>query len=438
MVKIAIIGGTGRFGRLFARLFMEEGHQVTITGRTVSRGKRVAKEIGVEYSQDNRAAAREADVVIISVYIENTTEAIEEVAPHVRPGCLLMDLTSVKVEPVDAMVEHAQEGVDIIGTHPMFGPRVSSMEGLVFIVTPVRGEKWKTWLLEFLEEKKAKVYETTPEEHDMIMSVVQGLTHFTYIAVASTLKELDIDVKLSRQFASPIYGLMLDLIARIVGQSPQLYASIQTHNPLSVNVHEAFIKEAERLKRAVAEKDLDTFKKIMIDAARHMGDLDSAMGRSDKAILALTEELKKLRESVGKEVALRHIYSNVVHVGAVERVDHESVTLQMRGKEMVLKLSNVELLDDEFLRRWRIENLPPKSKSQDFSALFPKDADGDVIARVLSNSIEGIVEARVIDIYEGEQVPKGQKSITFRVDAVEVSAFAEVPALILGIGGRIR
>ncbi len=411
---------------------------MTITGRSVSKGEGVASELGVEYTRDNRTAAREADVVIISVYIENTVEVIEEVAPHVRPGCLLMDLTSVKIEPVKAMLDHAREGVEVIGTHPMFGPRVGSMEGLVFILTPVRGERWKPWLLDFLEKKRAKVYETTPEEHDRIMSVVQGLTHFTYIAVASTLKELDVDVKESRQFASPIYGLMLDLIARIVGQSPGLYASIQTHNPLSVKVHETFIREAERLKRAVASKDAETFKRIMIDAARHMGDLDSAMGRSDKAILALTEEFQRLTESVGKEVALRHIYSNTIHVGTVEKVDPDSVVLKVRSRETVLKLSNVELLGDEMLKKWRLENLPPKSKSRDFSALFPRGAEGDVIASVIMGSIDEVVGTRVIDVYQGEQIPQDKKSITIRVDVSDPSAFEEVQALILGLGGRIR
>jgi len=336
------------------------------------------------------------------------------------------------------MLENAPEGVDVIGTHPMFGPRVASLDGLVFIVTPARGGKWLPWLLEFLKAGGAKVFETTPEEHDEIMSVVQGLTHFTYIAVASTLRELGVDVRQSREFASPIYGLMLDLIARIVGQSPQLYASIQTHNPLSVRVHETFIREAEKLKQAVAEKDEERFKKIMIEAAKHMGDLDSAMGRSDKAILALTEEFKRLKGSVGKEVALRHIYSGAVHVGTVVEVTPDYATLETRGRHVRLKLSNVELLEEKFLQQWHLENLPRKSKSRDFSALFPREAEGGVIASLLERSIPGVVSARVIDVYEAEHLPEGKKSITFRVDVADPSAFEEVTDTIQGLGARLR
>ena len=129
MVKIAIIGGSGEFGRVFARLFKEDGHEVVITGRDVPKGERVAGELGVEFSDDNIGAAKKADVVIISVYIDNTLEVIKGVAPHVRPGSLLMDFTSVKIEPCEAMEKHADKKVEIIGTHPMFGPRVASLEG---------------------------------------------------------------------------------------------------------------------------------------------------------------------------------------------------------------------------------------------------------------------------------------------------------------------
>jgi prephenate dehydrogenase len=435
-MRIAIIGGSGEFGRVFARLFKKDGYEVVITGRDVAKGERVAREIGVEFTDDNVKAARESDVVIISVYIENTLDVIREVAPHVRPGCLLMDFTSVKEEPCRAMEEHASEGVEIIGTHPMFGPRITSLEGQSFILTPIRAEKWQGFITDFLEKHKAKIYVTTPEEHDRIMSVVQGLTHFAYISIASTLKELGIDVRYSKKFASPIYGLMLDLIARIVGQSPQLYASIQMHNPKVGDVHKAFIDQAENLKEIVAKKDIKAFTKVMAESARHIGDIDASMGRSDKAILALTEELKRLSEARGREVALRHIYSGVIHVGKVKEVDPEKVVITTQaGTEVNLKLSNVELLNQVEVKKWKLENLPRMKR--DFSVILPEEANEETVRKVVEASEEGIVSCSVIDVYRGEQIPKGKKSITLRVEAIEFD-FHRVEALLQGIGGTLR
>lgn len=435
-MRIAIIGGSGEFGRIFARLFKKEGHDVIITGRDAAKGEKIAKELDVRFTNDNVKAAEESDVVIISVYIENTVEVIRQVAPHVRSGCLLMDLTSVKVEPCRAMKKFAKRNVEIIGTHPMFGPRVTSIEGLTFILTPIRTKKWDKFLLDFLKNQKAKVFITTPEEHDRIMGVVQGLTHFAYIAAASTLREMNIDVRYSKNFASPIYELMLDLIARIVGQSPQLYASIQMHNPVVKKVHSTFIRQAQILRDIVAKKDTAAFAKIMTNAARHIGDIDASMGRSDKAILALTGELKKLGESVGEEVALKHIYSGVVHVGRVKSISADSVILLTpSGKEVAVKLSNIELLGSDFLREWKAKNLPRVRR--DFSALLPENADEEIIKKIIETCDERIISCSIIDTYKGKQVPQGRKSITIRVEASDFD-FEKVKKIIEGIGGTLR
>jgi prephenate dehydrogenase len=438
-MRIAIIGGSGEFGRLFARLFRDEGHEVLITGRNPEKGAEVARELGVRFLGDNREAAAWSEVTVISVFIENTVEVIREVAPHLSPGSLLMDVTSVKVEPCRAMAEAAPEGVEIIGTHPMFGPRVRSIEGLTFILTPIRAERWEKFLLDFLERHKARVVITTPEEHDRIMSLVQGLTHFTYIATAATLEELEVDVPYSRKFASPIYELMLDLIARIVGQSPRLYASIQMHNPLVGRVHEAFLRQTETLKRIIEEKDVEAFRRVMISSARRMGDIDAAMGRSDKAIMALSGELKRLIRAKGKEVALRHIYSNALHVGRVEEVDPETVTIRTpRGKRIDLKLSNVELQNEETLQTWKVQNLPHFRR--DFSYLFPMEAEAEVLKEVLESLDERILGVTLLDVYRGEQVPEGKKSVTLRVEAIDFQRedFERIESVLKGLGGLPR
>jgi len=437
-VKVAIIGGTGEFGGLFARFFKDAGHEVVITGRNERKGTRAAGTFGVEFTSDNKEASSKADAVFVSVPIETTVEVIKEVAPFVREGCLLADFTSVKVEPCAAMQKHAGKGVEVVGMHPMFGPRIPSLEGQTVILTPVRSKKWLELLEGFLSKRGARVFISTPEEHDRTMGAVQVLTHFAYITGAAAIKELGVDVKQSRNFASPVYELMLDLIARIVGQNPHLYAAIQMHNPYTAEVHETFIREAERLKEAVREKDVETFTFIMAEAAKSIGDVDAAMGKSDKAIAALTEELKELKTSIGREVALRHIYSNAVHVGTLKEVNPEEVLIERPGRKTKLKLSNVELLDDAGTWVWKAENLPKKRR--DFSVLVLEEADEKTIANIVKTSDRRITSCEVLDVYTGSGIPADRKSVTLRVEAVEFEAgdFERVVKLLKGIGGRLR
>ncbi len=440
MKKIAIIGGSGEFGRVFAKIFKEQGFYVTITDVDFEKAKRAAKELGVDV-KSNAEATKESDIVIISVSINKTVDAIKEVAPLVREGSLLMDFTSVKLEPCRAMEKYASKGVEIIGLHPMFGPRITSLEGQVFVVTPVRPKNieesnwWRSFLKPFLEKNRARYIITTPEEHDRIMSVVQALTHFVYISVASTLKELNFNVKESRKYASPIYELMIDLIARIVGQNPWLYAYIQMLNPYTKEVHEVFLKKVKELREIVSKGEVERFVKIMGSAAKHMGDISTSMGRSDKAILALNQELKKLSNSIGKEVALKHIYSNKVHIGIVESVNPEFVVLKSKKGKINLKISNVELLDEDELFKIKSRILPKEVR--DYSILIPEGADENYIANLIKNIDKRIVECRVVDIYRGEQIPEGYKSVTFRIKAFEFD-FKKIDKFIRALGYRIR
>ena len=82
-MKIAIIGGKGQMGKMFAEAFKKKGCEVILTGR---RG-------------NNIDAAKKADIIIVSVPIRETVKVIEEIASHIKEDALLTDFTSIKVKP---------------------------------------------------------------------------------------------------------------------------------------------------------------------------------------------------------------------------------------------------------------------------------------------------------------------------------------------------
>jgi prephenate dehydrogenase len=43
-------------------------------------------------------------------------------APALRPGQLIIDTCSVKERPLEWMLEELPDHVQIVGTHPLFGP----------------------------------------------------------------------------------------------------------------------------------------------------------------------------------------------------------------------------------------------------------------------------------------------------------------------------
>ncbi len=75
-----------------------------------------------------------------------------------------MDLSSLKKEPMAEMLSSSSS--EVVGLHPLFGPRVRSLKGKAVALCQGRGSRWKDWLKGFLESKGAEVVELEPEEHD--------------------------------------------------------------------------------------------------------------------------------------------------------------------------------------------------------------------------------------------------------------------------------
>jgi prephenate dehydrogenase len=437
--RATVIGGYGGMGRIFASLLKSEGCSVVISGPTESKGLKAASELGVEYVKGNAEASSGADIIVITVPIAATADTIAEVAPHVKAGGLLMDLTSVKGWPCELMAKHSGADTEVIGTHPVFGPRVGSLDGQVIVLTPVRGAKWLPWLKGVLQKHNARVIESTPDEHDEVMAVVQGLTHFTYISVGKTLKDVGFDVKRSRQFSSPIYDLMLDMVGRIIGQDPHLYAEIQMQNPKVTAMHEAYLGAAGKLSEAVRNKDEPGFVSMMAEAARHFGDTERSMGRSDKAIESLVGELKLLKESIGREICLRHMYSGAVHIGVVESVTAEEVVLSSLGKTNRLKLSNLRVLSGPEKREFKRQKYGTTSK--DYSVVLSESADEGFLCGLLKDSEGYVASAGVKDVYVGGKIASGLKSVCFSVEMLKDdvrSNEAAVSEFFRRIGGRLR
>ena len=292
MVSILILGGTGQTGSWFARYFKEKGFDVAIWGP--SGRVEVAERLGVRYAREMMAEVERSDIILVSVLIEKTVEMIRQVAPHMHPGSLIMDVTSIKSEPVKAMTTYTPKGVEVLGTHPMFGPTMPNLRGQTIIFTPAEGRtgNWLSVIQSLFQSDGAHVETLDAEEHDQIMAVVQALTHFAYIGIGAALHALDFDVQRSRRFMSPVYEIMIDFVGRILDQDPELYASIQ-RNPKAAAVRQTFIAECMRLSEKADAGDNEGFKQIMAEAARHYGETHEALIRSDRVINSRIREKEK-------------------------------------------------------------------------------------------------------------------------------------------------
>ncbi len=237
--EIGIIGGTGGIGRWFADFFKREGYTVHVSGRKTG--------------MDVPAMAGKCDVVIVSVPIGVTCKVIKEVGPHMREKTLLMDLTSLKEEPVRTMLQYSVS--EVIGMHPLFGPDVDSLAGLNVVLCPARTKRWIAWLTGALKENGAHVVQSTPEKHDRMMAIVQGLNHLNTLTMGMVLNATGTDLLELKDFATPLFKTKIDILKRIFGNNPRLYAEIITSNPAIDPIIDIYEKTLSELKGLVKEKD---------------------------------------------------------------------------------------------------------------------------------------------------------------------------------------
>jgi prephenate dehydrogenase len=268
-MKAGIIGGTGKMGRLFVPIFERAGYEVLVSGRSTAL--------------TNTQLAERCDIVIVSVPIHDTVRVIGEIAPVMSKEQLLCDFTSLKVLPVAAMLESE---ASVIGLHPLFGPTVPSLRHQTIIVCPARApEETINSLVSLFTREGAHCTVATPEHHDRMMAVVQGLTHFVTLCMADSVRRLGLDIETTLAFTSPVYQIELSLVGRLLSQDPSLYADIFQQNPYVPDVLSVCTSSAGDLVDIVNSKDAEQFREFFQRNSRHLGKYcDEGMKTTDALI----------------------------------------------------------------------------------------------------------------------------------------------------------
>lgn len=227
---LAIIG-FGDFARLMVR------HLSPYFDVMVSSRHEITDKKGLDFTTVDVETALKQNIIIPSMPSQFLEEFFVTNYDFINPDALVVDVCSVKTQPVEVLRRVLPETVKILATHPLFGP-VSAKNGLHgqrIMVYPVRLSdssfgKIKHFLGETL---KLEIIEASPEKHDEMMAYAQGLSH--YIGRAMQLMDIP-DSKL----ATKAYNDLLDM-KRVQGNdSNELFDSILFENPYALEVNKKF------------------------------------------------------------------------------------------------------------------------------------------------------------------------------------------------------
>ena len=270
--------GCGLMGASFALALQDKGLVQRVVGFSPSEGTREkALQRGVIHQAVNSAAeaVQGADLVLLAVPVSRTAECLRDIAPHLQPGCLLMDVGSTKTDVVAAA--RAALGSHIgsfLPAHPIAGKAqagVDHAEGTLYqdralILTPLPSNTASQ-----IEQATAlwqaigsRVHLMTPEAHDQTFAAVSHVPHLLAFAqINGLLRQPEGEAFL--KLAGPGFRDF----SRIAAGDPTIWRDILSANRQEVLAQLAYFQAAlSELEKSIENNELEALQRLISQASK--------------------------------------------------------------------------------------------------------------------------------------------------------------------------
>ncbi len=197
--RIGIIGLGLIGGSLALKLAMQGFKIIGID----SNLKQIPTEHPFEIVSDKFEDLKACDFIFVCTPLRLISKTIEQIQTHLKPGCIVTDVGSVKTIICQAASKYMRPDCFFVGGHPMAGTEKSGFENAVPEVFNKR-----TWVLmkgdfpgkvdlkELIAFTGAEVLEAEPAEHDKAAALISHLPLLLSIKLLNTLQNhRDLPVK---------------------------------------------------------------------------------------------------------------------------------------------------------------------------------------------------------------------------------------------------
>ncbi|MDP2740757.1 MAG: prephenate/arogenate dehydrogenase family protein [Pseudorhodobacter sp.] len=265
--RVALIG-LGLIASSMAHAMRAQGLVGEIVGYARTKATRaVALEIGIcdRVCDSAAAAVAGADLVVLAVPIGAMAALAAEIAPHLKPGCTVTDVGSVKQAVIAAVAPLIPAGVHFIPGHPLAGtehsgPRsgfASLFHNRWWLLTPdpATDRAAVARLRHLCETMGANVDEMDPAHHDLVLAVTSHAPHliaYTMVGVADDLRRVT-DSEVIRYSAAGFRDF-----TRIAASDPTMWRDVFLNNKeATLEILGRFTEELFALQRAIRLGDGD-------------------------------------------------------------------------------------------------------------------------------------------------------------------------------------
>ena len=226
-----------------------------------SETRETARRIGLCDSICDTAAeaVAEADLVILAVPVGAMASVAQEIAPHLKPGCTVTDVGSVKRHVIDAVAPHLPETVQFVAGHPLAGTEHSGPESgfdtlfdnrwTLLVPTETASARSIADLRTYWEALGANVEEMDADHHDLVLAVTSPAPHliaYTMVGVADDLRRVT-DSEVIKYSAAGFRDF-----TRIAASDPTMWRDVfLTNKDATLEILGRFTDELFALQRAI-------------------------------------------------------------------------------------------------------------------------------------------------------------------------------------------
>lgn len=282
MFNQVTIVGCGLLGGSFALALRRAGFTGRITACGGKRSPQLAVERGVADALEesfDRGAVCEADLIYLAAPIGGIIDFLKTRGAQIKPGALVTDAGSTKVEICRTARAALPASVHFIGAHPMAGSENTGVEyaradlfdraTYALVQAPETDETVFAQFKALVAAIGARPLVVAAEAHDAAVALISHLPQLMASTLATLLGAEHDGVVAERELAQQLSATGWRDMTRLAGSSWSVWRDICLTNQPNLTVAlGAMISELQGLKEALEARDFNATRQLFEDANR--------------------------------------------------------------------------------------------------------------------------------------------------------------------------
>lgn len=257
--EIAIIGAGGKMGSWFLKYFSDKRGIRLFVYDIKSMSLKPSTTLFV--CESICSCVKNADLVLICVPISSIPIVIKECASNMKTGAILAEISSIKAKTF-VTLKNNSKNIRPLCIHPMFGPGASGIKDAKVLMIPVRNKIKELKILSSILREANIIVLPNARTHDRYMAIILGLTYYTSIVFANLLSKEELSYL--ERISGTSFRVQLLLMESILTDDPDLIVSIISKNFTVKKYIQSYINEANRLRKAIYQKNNNKIKSNLI------------------------------------------------------------------------------------------------------------------------------------------------------------------------------